>query len=348
MANTLTIDASGLNGVNLTTWISEYFAQFTSASTAFYGGTSDSAYGGTYYMNGSQVLATLSELVDETATPTDSGVLIEGADIAYDFMHYGSSYGHGISGSIDSLTFGTWIDGTTTGTRGIGAEGEITGYEASLIIDGFDVSAAAGAGTDTTTNATYEIYSAIRTLNAEALEAVLERYAVEVYGSAGDDTLDGFAFDDVLIGGAGNDNLLNSNGADLMLGGLGHDTILGGYGADSLQGGAGADVIIGNQGADVILGGAGADTLRGGVGLDTVTGGAGADTFEIVLASARDAITDFAVGTDLLDVSALGVDSLSDFTLRSNDAGVELRLDTVRIQLDGVAASELTDAVFVF
>ena len=76
MANTLTIDASAMNGVNLTTWINEYFAQFTTASTAFYGGTPDSAYGGTYYMNGSQVLATLNELVDETATPTDSGVLL--------------------------------------------------------------------------------------------------------------------------------------------------------------------------------------------------------------------------------------------------------------------------------
>ena len=64
MANTLTIDASAMNGVNLTTWINEYFAQFTTASTAFYGGTPDSAYGGTYYMNGSQVLATLNELVD--------------------------------------------------------------------------------------------------------------------------------------------------------------------------------------------------------------------------------------------------------------------------------------------
>lgn len=348
MANTLTIDASAMNGVNLTTWINEYFAQFTSASTAFYGGTPDSAYGGTYYMNGSQVLATLNELVDETATPTDSGVLIEGSDIAYDFMHYGSSYGHGISGSIDSLTFGTWIDGTTTGTRGIGVEGEITGYDASLIIDGFDVSAAAGAGTDTTTNATYEIYSAIRNLDADALEAVLERYALEVYGSSGDDTIDGFAFDDVLIGGAGNDSLLNSQGADLMLGGLGHDTILGGYGADSLQGGAGADLIIGNQGADVILGGAGADTLRGGLGMDTVTGGAGADTFEIVLGGARDTITDFTVGTDVLDVSALGVDSLSDFTIRTSEAGVELRLDTVRIQLDGVSAAELTNDIFVF
>ncbi len=348
MANTLTIDASAMNGVNLTTWINEYFAQFTTASTAFYGGTPDSAYGGTYYMNGSQVLATLNELVDDTATPTDSGVLIEGSDIAYDFMHYGSSYGHGISGSIDSLTFGTWVDGTTTGTRGIGAEGEITGYDASLIIDGFGVSAAAGAGTDTTTNATYEIYSAIRNLDANALEAVIGRYALEVYGSSGDDTIDGSVFADVLIGGAGNDTLLNSPGADLMLGGMGRDTILGGYGADTLHGGAGADLIIGHQGADVIYGGAGADTLRGGMGMDTITGGAGADTFVIVKVSALDTITDFKVGTDVLDVSALGVDSLSDFTIRTNDSGVLLRLDTVRIQLDGVSAAELTNDIFVF
>lgn len=64
-----------------------------------------------------------------------------------------------------------------------------------------------------------------------------------------------------------------------------------------LDGSAGRDTLVGTPGDDVITGGAGADTL---------TGGAGADTFVYSnLREAGDTITDFAPGTDRIDLRAL-------------------------------------------
>ncbi|USW94825.1 type I secretion C-terminal target domain-containing protein [Pseudomonas proteolytica] len=50
----------------------------------------------------------------------------------------------------------------------------------------------------------------------------------------------------------------------------------------------------------------GDDILIGGPGNNTLTGGAGADTFQYLTGgSGHDVITDFAVGTDKLDLSQL-------------------------------------------
>jgi Ca2+-binding RTX toxin-like protein len=70
----------------------------------------------------------------------------------------------------------------------------------------------------------------------------------------------------------------------------------------------------GNTLNDTIIGGAGNDKIIAGAGIDTMTGGPGADTF--VFASiqqihngatngTRDAITDFTVGQDKIDFSAI-------------------------------------------
>ena len=78
MAQTLSIDASTLSTrFNMLTFFETFFTGFDDASQDFYGGTPDSAYGGTYYMNGSQVLSTLSSGGTESA----SVVLMEGAGL---------------------------------------------------------------------------------------------------------------------------------------------------------------------------------------------------------------------------------------------------------------------------
>jgi Ca2+-binding RTX toxin-like protein len=76
----------------------------------------------------------------------------------------------------------------------------------------------------------------------------------------------------------------------------------------SITGGTGADTLTGGALADTINGGAGADVITGGSGADSLTGGTGADTF--VFASVAqsngtntDSITDFATGTDKLQVT---------------------------------------------
>ena len=64
-------------------------------------------------------------------------------------------------------------------------------------------------------------------------------------------------------------------------------------------------------GNDTVIGSAGADTILGGAGKDVFTGGAGADTFKFVavtdsgIGANWDLITDFTVGTDLIDLAGI-------------------------------------------
>jgi Ca2+-binding RTX toxin-like protein len=106
------------------------------------------------------------------------------------------------------------------------------------------------------------------------------------------------------------------------IGSQGNDDITGGNGANFLDGQGGNDRLIGNGGADTILGGGGNDTINAGAGSDVVDGGAGDDIINtgtgndrIILAAGfgNDSINQFDAnptgGQDLLDVSALGINS---------------------------------------
>jgi Ca2+-binding RTX toxin-like protein len=98
-------------------------------------------------------------------------------------------------------------------------------------------------------------------------------------------TVTGTDEEESLIGRAGND----------VLDGLGgNDTLEGGQGNDTLRGGAGNDVLFGAQGTDNLSGGAGADVFQ-----YTGTGQSSA------LPLLRDIITDFEVGADRIDLSAI-------------------------------------------
>src|SRR6476660_8469090 len=68
--------------------------------------------------------------------------------------------------------------------------------------------------------------------------------------------------------------------------------------------------IFARAGCNTIIGGGGADTIKGGGGADILTGGQGADRFVFAALtdsapSARDLITDFIPGTDIIDLSAI-------------------------------------------
>ncbi|MBC7357615.1 MAG: DUF4214 domain-containing protein [Desulfacinum sp.] len=131
-----------------------------------------------------------------------------------------------------------------------------------------------------------------------------------------------------IIGGTANIHTLNISGAEALTltttGGVvqtidaqqssgGVDVtgvVLGG--ATTFKMGSGADRVQGSNKADTIQMGAGADTVLGSQGADTITLGDGADT--VVYSNlnqssntATDVITDFVSGTDVLDLSALGV-----------------------------------------
>ncbi|SLN53014.1 Serralysin precursor [Roseovarius gaetbuli] len=135
----------------------------------------------------------------------------------------------------------------------------------------------------------------------------------EIYGSLGDDTVYGGDGADMINGGEGADLLAGGAGNDSIYGSVGADTIYLGMGDDFAGGGADADQIFAGAGNNEIYGGVGDDTITAGVGRDVSNGGAGADVFVFTTAASagigasRDIITDFEVGVDKIDLSAMGL-----------------------------------------
>lgn len=106
-------------------------------------------------------------------------------------------------------------------------------------------------------------------------------------------------------------------------------------GGDSSEG----QVLTSDQYADTLQGGAGSDTLHAGRGPDLLTGGGGADAFAFgELPWNAGHVTDFTVGTDRLDLSALfqasgyaGADPVADGWVRFDPdgaGGTKVYLDT--------------------
>ncbi|HBH73556.1 MAG TPA: hypothetical protein DDY43_08970 [Synechococcales bacterium UBA10510] len=154
-------------------------------------------------------------------------------------------------------------------------------------------------------------------------------------GGAGNDTFNGSDGIDSLTGGAGDDSYIVDSSTDLITeaAGEGTDTVrasvsfslagianlenlsltgstnINGTGNslnNLLSGNSGNNSLNGGAGNDSLTGGAGNDSLDGGAGADSLIGGGGTDTFRLAaftdsLVTSIDVITDFAIGTDLLD-----------------------------------------------
>ncbi|KQR80212.1 family 16 glycosylhydrolase [Sphingomonas sp. Leaf343] len=150
-------------------------------------------------------------------------------------------------------------------------------------------------------------------------------------GGAGNDRLDGGIGADTLIGETGNDGYYIDNAGDVIIekAGEGFDmiwssvdyivplnveqltlsgTAIRGTANDAgnyLYGNELANVLTGGAGNDVIDGKAGNDYIVGGAGNDKLTGGSGSDVFVFAGNFGRDVITDFKIGEDKVDWSAL-------------------------------------------
>lgn len=94
-----------------------------------------------------------------------------------------------------------------------------------------------------------------------------------------------------------NDRIFGSDVGELIRAWNGRDFIDGKGGDDNIQGGIGDDRIKGGTGDDVLGGGKGRDRLSGGKGRDRFTYSR--------LNEGGDTITDFTVGEDLIDLSAI-------------------------------------------
>lgn len=156
---------------------------------------------------------------------------------------------------------------------------------------------------------------------------------------SGDDTLTGSKYADLLDGYAGADSMTGGGGDDVyivdsigdrvferpmagsdrveasMSFSLGKQFIenltLTGNAAINGTGNTLDNVLLGNDAANKLKGGGGGDILVGGAGKDTLTGGVGNDTFafwaisDSLAGKTYDTITDFALGQDRIDLSAI-------------------------------------------
>jgi Ca2+-binding RTX toxin-like protein len=208
----LTIDATGTTaGVDFGTFITNYFAGLTNGAFTFYGGTPVTAFGQPQNVSGEQIAFRYKEGGVDQA---DRVVLGGDGELAYDYFVSGSSFGHGISGKLDSLTFGQWVDGVTQGTAGIGDAGQLTGLLEQLKITGFDLESVPGTGHVPSVNLVYALYSATQTGDAAAIYSALSNYAQSFKGSEGNDSYTGSGYNDTIDGGAGNDTLDGGGGTD--------------------------------------------------------------------------------------------------------------------------------------
>lgn len=108
----------------------------------------------------------------------------------------------------------------------------------------------------------------------------------------------------------------------------------------TIDGGAGEDFIIGSMGADILNGGDDGDQILSSGGGDTITLGAGEDAYVMVdqtdsTIALFDIITDFVLGEDLLDFSALGVVSFNGVEVNVFNNAADASTDLANNDLDG-------------
>ena len=142
-----------------------------------------------------------------------------------------------------------------------------------------------------------------------------------IRGNSGNNTLNGGDGIDTLIGGLGNDVYVVDTTTDTIIekANEGTDTVKSSVTytlGDNLENltltGVAAINGTGNAGNNTLIGNSGNNTLNGGLGADTLTGGTGSDTFVFQFGQSpvlgADRITDFAIGTDKIDLlTSLGV-----------------------------------------
>jgi len=176
----------------------------------------------------------------------------------------------------------------------------------------------------------------------------------EIFGLGGDDLINSRGGTDSFDGGEGSDTVayvdtgfvtvdLEDNSANR--GDATGDTftsiehLFGTDNSDDLFGDANDNFLFGGGNNDDLNGRAGNDTLRGGAGNDALTGGTGGDTFVLENGMGDDTVSDFVLGQDGLDFSALSSTERDAVTFSANGGGdrVVTLADGSTMTLTGVA-----------
>lgn len=275
------------------------------------------------FVNGDRILSSAS-------TVLGSGILhgtLLGLD-AIDLAGNASAnrlIGNGGANVLTGCAGNDTIDGgggsDTAAFSGTYAQYTISRSGGTLVVSGSD-------GIDTLTNVEKLSFSD-RIVDAATLTTISTTTvttisaAPSVGATTGDDTLAGTGGADRLEGLAGDDTYIVDNSGDVIVeaAGAGTDTVrtavahtleanvedmvLTGMGNITVAGNALGNRIDGNTVRNQIFGGAGNDTLWGGGGADTLAGGDGADVFVFRNMTERVVVSDFADGTDRIDLSML-------------------------------------------
>lgn len=134
--------------------------------------------------------------------------------------------------------------------------------------------------------------------------------AIQVTGTAHDDTLGGGDGDDYLYGEGGDDSLGGGRGDDVLVGGAGDDDLDGGDGDDWLSDTSGDNTLAGGDGNDTFSTSAGADDVDGGAGIDVWGVGFSRLTtgITVMLDTTPGAVTEASNGTTVRNVERIIVD----------------------------------------
>jgi serralysin len=114
----------------------------------------------------------------------------------------------------------------------------------------------------------------------------------------------------------------------------GNNTIYGTSAANAIKGLGGDDKLYGRAGNDKLYGDTGSDVLAGESGNDILSGGSSADTFRFTGKWGSDKITDFANGSDHIDLRGNGL-SFNDLSISQSNADSDGVADDVIIKADG-------------
>ncbi|MFC0708942.1 right-handed parallel beta-helix repeat-containing protein [Azorhizophilus paspali] len=162
------------------------------------------------------------------------------------------------------------------------------------------------------------------TTSGDATYVVQERNDGSDYTTLRDNNISGGQIASVRLSGAHSSSgpLRGTDGDDRLIGGAANEQLLGGDGDDLLDGGAGVDRLTGGDGADIFRFSA----------LD--------DSYRTASESFVDRIFDFEVGTDRIDLSALGFSGLGNglddtLAVQVNSAGTRTYLKSFEANAAG-------------
>lgn len=289
--------------------------------------------------------------------------------------------GNSLANVLTGTSSANDLDGASGADTMIGGFGDDT-YHVDNSNDVVTETSGLGSGIDTVITTTsfaltyggqVEILKTASDTGGTDLDLTGDSVANTITGNSGKNTLDGGNSGsdgqiDTLNGLLGNDTYVLGDGSDIVVDTGGSDTItstitrtLADYaGADAahaienltLTGTADVNA-TGNQYDNKLTGNSGANILTGGIGNDTFTGGAGADTF-VWEANGKDVVTDFTIGTDVIDVAGLGISEFATIQALAVATGTSVTVlnrfygNATHTLTLGVANASLSSSDFAF